>query len=100
MLPVAVSTVWYGLRFGHDADSAAALFFLLVSAAASSSAASRSNCSTAAYLAVVSRLGKRSSLNSFGLMWCNGLVCVPILVRTHRHPAGALRLWLRMLPAR
>jgi len=39
-----------------------------------------SNCSTALYLATISRLGKKTSLNSFGLMWCNGLVCGPILL--------------------
>ncbi|CAA3019922.1 UDP-sugar transporter sqv-7 [Olea europaea subsp. europaea] len=31
-----------------------------------------SNISTAIYLATISRLGKSSGLNSFGLMWCNG----------------------------
>uniref|UniRef100_A0A7S0WKY0 Sugar phosphate transporter domain-containing protein n=1 Tax=Pyramimonas obovata TaxID=1411642 RepID=A0A7S0WKY0_9CHLO len=39
-----------------------------------------SNGSTALYLATISRLGKRTSLNSFGLMWCNGLICAPILL--------------------
>mmetsp|Transcript_25981 Transcript_25981/g.82881 ORF Transcript_25981/g.82881 Transcript_25981/m.82881 type:complete len:168 (-) Transcript_25981:64-567(-) len=39
-----------------------------------------SNTSTAVYLAVISRLAKTGGLSSFGLMWCNGLVCVPCLV--------------------
>lgn len=37
------------------------------------------NISTAIYLATISRLGKSSGLNSFGLMWCNGIICGPIL---------------------
>lgn len=37
------------------------------------------NLTTAIYLATISRLGKTSGLNSFGLMWCNGLICGPIL---------------------
>ncbi|MQL93432.1 hypothetical protein Taro_026077, partial [Colocasia esculenta] len=39
-----------------------------------------SNISTAIYLATIARIGKSSGLNSFGLMWCNGLVCGPILL--------------------
>ncbi|CAA7407570.1 unnamed protein product [Spirodela intermedia] len=39
-----------------------------------------SNISTAIYLATIARLGKSSGLNSFGLMWCNGLVCGPVLL--------------------
>ncbi|KAG5564380.1 hypothetical protein RHGRI_000542 [Rhododendron griersonianum] len=46
-----------------------------------------SNICTAVYLASVARvdvvlifLGKSSGLNSFGLMWCNGLLCGPILL--------------------
>lgn len=39
-----------------------------------------SNITTAIYLATIARIGKSSGLNTFGLMWCNGLVCTPILV--------------------
>jgi len=39
-----------------------------------------SNCATALYLGMISRYGKTSPLNSFGLMWSNGIVCVPILL--------------------
>lgn len=39
-----------------------------------------SNLTTAMYLAVISRLGKATGLNSFGLMWCNGIVCLPLLL--------------------
>ncbi|EFJ34914.1 hypothetical protein SELMODRAFT_227486 [Selaginella moellendorffii] len=39
-----------------------------------------SNVTTAIYLAVIARLGKVTGLNSFGLMWCNSLVCLPILL--------------------
>ncbi|KAK8952827.1 putative sugar phosphate/phosphate translocator [Platanthera guangdongensis] len=39
-----------------------------------------SNITTAIYLATISRIGKSSGLNTFGLMWCNGLVCAPILL--------------------
>ncbi|PKA51456.1 GDP-mannose transporter GONST1 [Apostasia shenzhenica] len=38
-----------------------------------------SNITTAIYLATIARVGKSSGLNTFGLMWCNGLVCAPIL---------------------
>eukprot|EP00246_Nothoceros_aenigmaticus_P009562 TRINITY_DN2515_c0_g2_i3.p1 TRINITY_DN2515_c0_g2~~TRINITY_DN2515_c0_g2_i3.p1 ORF type:complete len:295 (-),score=20.35 TRINITY_DN2515_c0_g2_i3:410-1294(-) len=38
-----------------------------------------SNLTTAIYLATISRLGKSTGLNSFGLMWCNGLICGPLL---------------------
>ncbi|KAJ3679505.1 hypothetical protein LUZ60_017516 [Juncus effusus] len=38
------------------------------------------NITTALYLATINRTGKSSGLNSFGLMWCNGLVCGPILL--------------------
>ncbi|XP_027190715.1 UDP-N-acetylglucosamine transporter UGNT1-like isoform X2 [Cicer arietinum] len=38
-----------------------------------------SNITTAIYLATISRVGKTSGLNSFGLMWCNGIICGPIL---------------------
>ncbi|OAY64838.1 putative UDP-sugar transporter, partial [Ananas comosus] len=38
------------------------------------------NITTAMYLATINRIGKSSGLNSFGLMWCNGLVCGPILL--------------------
>jgi solute carrier family 35 protein len=39
-----------------------------------------SNITTAIYLATIARLGKTTGLNSFGLMWCNGLICGPILI--------------------
>ncbi|KAF4355789.1 hypothetical protein F8388_011970 [Cannabis sativa] len=39
-----------------------------------------SNITTAIYLATIARIGKSSGLNSFGLMWCNGIVCGPILL--------------------
>ncbi|KAK3252603.1 hypothetical protein CYMTET_38110 [Cymbomonas tetramitiformis] len=39
-----------------------------------------SNVSTAVYLQTIARFGQRSMLNSFGLMWCNGLVCAPVLL--------------------
>jgi len=39
-----------------------------------------SNASTALYLNTIARLGKKTPLNSFGMMWCNGLVCGPILL--------------------
>ncbi|XP_057721692.1 UDP-N-acetylglucosamine transporter UGNT1 [Arachis stenosperma] len=38
------------------------------------------NFTTAIYLATISRIGKTSGLNSFGLMWCNGIVCGPFLL--------------------
>ncbi|CAO2816938.1 unnamed protein product [Amaranthus hypochondriacus] len=38
------------------------------------------NITTAIYLATIARIGKSSGLNSFGLMWCNGLICAPILL--------------------
>ncbi|XP_078438294.1 UDP-N-acetylglucosamine transporter UGNT1-like [Wolffia australiana] len=38
------------------------------------------NVTTAIYLATIARVGKSSGLNSFGLMWCNGLVCGPVLL--------------------
>ncbi|KAJ4849992.1 UDP-N-acetylglucosamine transporter ugnt1 [Turnera subulata] len=38
------------------------------------------NISTAIYLATISRIGKSSGLNSFGLMWCNGVICLPVLL--------------------
>ncbi|CAA2958539.1 nucleotide-sugar uncharacterized transporter 3-like [Olea europaea subsp. europaea] len=39
-----------------------------------------SNIATAIYLSCISRIGKSSGLNSFGLMWCNGIICGPILL--------------------
>ncbi|XP_050124304.1 UDP-N-acetylglucosamine transporter UGNT1 [Malus sylvestris] len=39
-----------------------------------------SNITTAVYLATIARIGKSSGLNSFGLMWCNGFTCGPILL--------------------
>ncbi|KAL1159949.1 hypothetical protein V6Z11_A07G034000 [Gossypium hirsutum] len=38
------------------------------------------NISTAIYLATIARIGKSSGLNSFGLIWCNGIICGPILL--------------------
>ncbi|KAI4335686.1 hypothetical protein L6164_014310 [Bauhinia variegata] len=38
------------------------------------------NLCTAVYLASIARIGKSSGLNTFGLMWCNGLICGPILL--------------------
>ncbi|WVZ20393.1 hypothetical protein V8G54_007715 [Vigna mungo] len=38
-----------------------------------------SNITTAIYLAMIARVGKTSGLNSFGLMWCNGIICGPFL---------------------
>ncbi|KAL2928209.1 Nucleotide-sugar uncharacterized transporter 3 [Bienertia sinuspersici] len=38
------------------------------------------NITTAIYLATIARIGKSSGLNSFGLMWCNGILCGPILL--------------------
>ncbi|OIS99820.1 hypothetical protein A4A49_01737 [Nicotiana attenuata] len=39
-----------------------------------------SNITTAIYLATIARIGKSSGLNSFGLMWCNGIICGPLLL--------------------
>eukprot|EP00475_Leptophrys_vorax_P018366 TRINITY_DN25090_c3_g1_i1.p1 TRINITY_DN25090_c3_g1~~TRINITY_DN25090_c3_g1_i1.p1 ORF type:complete len:471 (+),score=26.21 TRINITY_DN25090_c3_g1_i1:89-1501(+) len=39
-----------------------------------------SNLTTAIYLAFISRLGKATGLNSFGLMWCNSVICTPALL--------------------
>ncbi|KAL3650696.1 UDP-N-acetylglucosamine transporter ugnt1 [Castilleja foliolosa] len=39
-----------------------------------------SNIATAIYLTTIARIGKSSGLNSFGLMWCNGILCGPILL--------------------
>ncbi|KAK1400050.1 UDP-sugar transporter sqv-7 [Heracleum sosnowskyi] len=38
------------------------------------------NICSAIYLASIARVGKSSGLNSFGLMWCNGLICTPFLL--------------------
>ncbi|KAI4380186.1 hypothetical protein MLD38_006405 [Melastoma candidum] len=38
------------------------------------------NITTAIYLATIACVGKSSGLNSFGLMWCNGFVCGPLLL--------------------
>ncbi|CAI8599622.1 unnamed protein product [Vicia faba] len=38
-----------------------------------------SNIATAIYLATIARVGKTSGLNSFGLMWCNGIISGPLL---------------------
>ncbi|XP_022938174.1 nucleotide-sugar uncharacterized transporter 3-like [Cucurbita moschata] len=38
------------------------------------------NICTAIYLASIARIGKSSGLNTFGLMWCNGVVCGPLLL--------------------
>ncbi|PKI35363.1 hypothetical protein CRG98_044240 [Punica granatum] len=39
-----------------------------------------SNITTAIYLATIAGIGKSSGLNSFGLMWCNGIICGPVLL--------------------
>ncbi|XP_057538334.1 UDP-N-acetylglucosamine transporter UGNT1-like [Amaranthus tricolor] len=39
-----------------------------------------SNLCTAIYLTSIARLGQSSGLNTFGLMWCNGIICGPILL--------------------
>lgn len=39
-----------------------------------------SNFTTAVYLATIAELGKSTGLTSFGLMWCNGILCCPILL--------------------
>ncbi|XP_059433371.1 UDP-N-acetylglucosamine transporter UGNT1-like [Corylus avellana] len=39
-----------------------------------------SNICTAIYLASIARIGRSSGLNTFGLMWCNGVICGPILL--------------------
>ncbi|KAK4787719.1 hypothetical protein SAY86_011552 [Trapa natans] len=39
-----------------------------------------SNITTALYLVTIARIGKSSGLNSFGLMWCNGIICTPVLL--------------------
>lgn len=38
-----------------------------------------SNVTTAVYLSTIAHFGKTSGLNSFGLMWCNGMICGPVL---------------------
>eukprot|EP00252_Welwitschia_mirabilis_P009035 TRINITY_DN2131_c0_g1_i1.p1 TRINITY_DN2131_c0_g1~~TRINITY_DN2131_c0_g1_i1.p1 ORF type:complete len:333 (-),score=32.40 TRINITY_DN2131_c0_g1_i1:637-1635(-) len=38
-----------------------------------------SNITTAMYLITIARIGKSSGLNSFGLIWCNGIICGPLL---------------------
>ncbi|XP_056696829.1 UDP-N-acetylglucosamine transporter UGNT1-like isoform X2 [Spinacia oleracea] len=38
------------------------------------------NITTAICLATIARIGKFSGLNSFELMWCNGILCGPILL--------------------
>ncbi|PON99838.1 Sugar phosphate transporter domain containing protein [Trema orientale] len=38
------------------------------------------NICTAVYLASIARIGKSSGLNTFGLMWSNGIICGPILL--------------------
>ncbi|KAB2079608.1 hypothetical protein ES319_A05G016100v1 [Gossypium barbadense] len=38
------------------------------------------NICSAVYLASIAHIGKSSGLNSFGLMWCNGIICAPILL--------------------
>ncbi|KAF5936224.1 hypothetical protein HYC85_027353 [Camellia sinensis] len=38
------------------------------------------NITTAIYLATIARIGKSSGLNSFSLMWCNGILCGPFLL--------------------
>jgi hypothetical protein len=41
------------------------------------------NITTAVYLATINRIGKSSGLNSFGLMWCNGIILVAINFRSN-----------------
>ncbi|WZZ03123.1 UDP-N-acetylglucosamine transporter UGNT1-like [Brassica napus] len=38
------------------------------------------NICTATYLALIARTGKSTGLNTFGLMWCNGIICIPFLL--------------------
>ncbi|CAA0837994.1 Nucleotide/sugar transporter family protein [Striga hermonthica] len=38
-----------------------------------------SNITTSVYLMTIARIGKSSGLNSFGLMWCNGILCGIVL---------------------
>ncbi|GER35337.1 nucleotide/sugar transporter family protein [Striga asiatica] len=38
-----------------------------------------SNITTSVYLTTIARIGKSSGLNSFGLMWCNGILCGIVL---------------------
>ncbi|KAF3453736.1 hypothetical protein FNV43_RR04177 [Rhamnella rubrinervis] len=38
------------------------------------------NICTAVYLASIARIGKSSGLSTFGLMWCNGIICGPFLL--------------------
>eukprot|EP01025_Chloroclados_australasicus_P027537 TRINITY_DN2729_c0_g2_i4.p4 TRINITY_DN2729_c0_g2~~TRINITY_DN2729_c0_g2_i4.p4 ORF type:complete len:169 (+),score=2.13 TRINITY_DN2729_c0_g2_i4:265-771(+) len=38
------------------------------------------NCSTALYLSVIAKIGAQSGLNSFGLIWCNSVICAPVLL--------------------
>lgn len=38
------------------------------------------NAATAAYLACIFRFGRSSGLNSFGMMWCNGMMTAPTLL--------------------
>ena len=38
-----------------------------------------SNVTTAVYLSTIARVKQSTGLNSFGLMYCNGLVCIPLL---------------------
>mmetsp|Transcript_32974 Transcript_32974/g.52832 ORF Transcript_32974/g.52832 Transcript_32974/m.52832 type:complete len:347 (-) Transcript_32974:856-1896(-) len=37
------------------------------------------NAATAVYLACITRFGRSSGLNSFGMMWCNGVMAAPVL---------------------
>ena len=39
-----------------------------------------SNLSTCVYLVVVNNIGKDTDLSTFGIMWCNGVWCVPALL--------------------
>ncbi|KAK9947518.1 hypothetical protein M0R45_003138 [Rubus argutus] len=38
------------------------------------------NICTAIYLASIAHIGKSSGLSTFGLMWCNGIICGPVLL--------------------
>lgn len=51
------------------------------------------NLATAVYLSAIGRVGRRTGLNSFGLMWLNGMLCFPSLL-AYTFFSGKLRLAL------
>lgn len=51
------------------------------------------NVATAVYLTAIGRIGRRTGLNSFGLMWLNGVLCAPVLFG-YTALSGKLRLAL------